>query len=537
MSERTDVSRKDLRSIFEGGAVYADRWSPEVRAALDVSDVLADTVMKALQDGKSVVLSGNAGDGKSHLAQRALDQFPSRRCLEITEHHALPDVVPGDALIFIRDASGLSDARVLNTVNRARKAGAPLLVTINEGPLASLSEHPEGEYFRQIRNVLHERALGGETSDPAGSLVINLAGRQLTRSEFVQGVLDKLLPVVGPCAVCGRAQTCPRVVGAKMLRKSKRARERLEDLLRLLSDAGQHLSAREIWVLVIDLFFGWVCPPGAQEADRLPGYFWMRVFEGESLTSERISGHFDPVTVPLAREDVLLWRGNFDALAMEGEYPGARPVTSARESEKDGLRAFASAKRCYFFFGKRLDAKRLLHKRSLAPRFGELLTQAIRDPRPVIREIVGYMNKYRLSQETENELWISRHNGFAAHRRPAGLGASARLSIDELEVLVPHKFEHQRYGSGFFPTRIFMHWRGSEQLLAVDFDTWQRLQEPRTLTVDRDQETLDFSLDLFMAQAKVSAIDDPEILIYDHRRAEETVLRVRADERRIEVLR
>ena len=114
MADRTEAaSRSDLRQLFEQGAVYADRWTSEVRAALDVRDPLADVVADALAERKSVVLAGNAGDGKSHLAQVALDRMSSRRCFEVTQQTPAPAPVPGDALLFIRDASSLSDEAVL----------------------------------------------------------------------------------------------------------------------------------------------------------------------------------------------------------------------------------------------------------------------------------------------------------------------------------------------------------------------------------------------------------------------------------------
>jgi hypothetical protein len=539
MAQRVEASPKDVRALFERGDVYADRWSPEVRSALDVADPLTDVVTNALEARQSVVLSGNAGDGKSHLAQRALDRLPARRCLEVTARLPVPSPIPADSLIFIRDASSLSYEEVLTAARSAQAAGAPLLITVNEGPLAVLAQHPDGSFFRNVRAILHARALGEEPPDPPGCLVLSLSGRQLTRGGFIQGALDKLLPMVGPCGTCGRSSGCPRVIGARLLRRSRRAKERLELLLRLLSDSGQHLSAREIWVFLIDLFFGWTCPPGGEDVDRLPGYFWMRIFEGSTLIATEISRQFDPVVVPLPREDVALWQGRFDTLESDVEYPGSRPVVVARElGESSGLRAFGSAKRWHFFFGKTLDVERILARRSLAPHFGKLLEGSMGDSRPVIRELVGLMNRYRLSLETENELWISRHHGFAAHRRPAGLGAAGKLPIDRLHVRVPFRYEADRYErAGFFPTKLFLHWKNSEQMLEIDFETWQRLRQDRTLTVDRHQETLDFALDLFMAQASVPAVDDPELLVYDHRRREETVLRIRPLERRIEVLR
>lgn len=537
--DRLGAGAKELRALFERGAVYADRWGPEVRNALDVQDPLTDVVTAALEAGKSVVLSGNAGDGKSHLAQRALDRLTARRCFEVTAALPIPEPVPVDALIFLRDASSLNDESVLRTVSLAKRAGAPIIVTINEGPLASLAQHPEGGFFHDVRRVLHARALGEFVEDPSGCLVLSLSGRQLTRAGFVQGALERLLPVVSACPTCGRAPSCPRVVGARLLRKSRRARERLEQLLRLLTDGGRHMSAREIWVFLIDLFFGWVCPPNGEDPERLPGYFWMRIFEGNSPLAAEIRREFDPITVPMAREDVDIWQGRFDRIGSEIEYPGNKPVAVSREfGDASGLRSFSSAKRCFFFFGKTLDIGTMLARRSLAPQFGQLLEQALSEPRPALRTLVGLMNRYRLSLETENELWISRHHGFAAHRRPSGLGAAGKLPIDDLGVRIPFHEDSTRYpAAGFFPTRLFLHWDGSEQLLELDFWTWQRLRGERTLTVDREQETLDFALDLFMAQAPVPAVEDPELMVFDHRRREETILRIRPEARRIEVLR
>jgi len=63
-----DATRADLRNLLERGALYADRFPPSLRDALDVPDPLTGLVIQALVERKSVVLSGNAGDGKSHLA-------------------------------------------------------------------------------------------------------------------------------------------------------------------------------------------------------------------------------------------------------------------------------------------------------------------------------------------------------------------------------------------------------------------------------------------------------------------------------------
>ena len=56
-------------------------------------------------------------------------------------------------------------------------------------------------------------------------LVVNLAGRQLTRWSFAEGVLAKLLPVITPCSVCGKDANCPRVIGGNCLRLQEGSEE------------------------------------------------------------------------------------------------------------------------------------------------------------------------------------------------------------------------------------------------------------------------------------------------------------------------
>jgi Parvovirus non-structural protein NS1 len=534
---RSEASRAELRALFESGAVYADRFPPHVRDALDVPDELTPVVSQALARRETVVIAGNAGDGKSHLAQRALDQLPTRTCVDVTRDTGENFAVQQDAVVFIRDVSALTDSQSLAAVRVAQRARAALLITINEGPLDTLSQHPDGDFFKTTRGILHDRARGLKPSDPPGITIISLAGRQLSRSNFIDGALDRLLPVVTACATCGNAASCPRLHGAKMLRKSKRARERLSLLLELLTHKGRHLSAREIWVFLIELFFGWTCPAGADDVERARGYFWSRIFDDTSRVAADIASEFDPVNAPMPREDAQLWKGDFTALNFDQEFPGGSPAKLAREERQDGLDAFESAKRAYFFFGKGVDAKRLLARQSLAPRFGRLLDEAPEDERRVIREVVTLINGYRVASRSANELWISRHHSLAAHRRPGSLAAAYKLPIEKLDVRIPFAWDATAYPeAGYFPDRLLLRWEGSEQVLVVSFDTWERLQHQRSLTVDRDQESLDFALDLFMAQAPVPALEDPEILFYDHARGEQITIRVKPAERRIELL-
>jgi hypothetical protein len=528
------ITERDLADLFERGAVFADRWPTAVRHRLDVPDPLTEPVRDALKVGRHVIITGAAGDGKSHLAMTVLDDLAPVNVHEVVREQSLPTGLSAGTVVFLRDVSALTDRDVLAAVQHAIDHGLTLLLTVNEGPLNTLARQDQTGFLRDVRDIIHCRSRGLEAPDPADTVVVNLSGRQVTRGDFVSGALQKILPVVRPCRVCGKSKTCPRVRGAQQLRKSRTAQERVGRLLQMLTDRGRHLTAREIWAFLIDLFFGWTCIATNDEVDQQRGYFWNRVFDGDNAIAQAISEDFDPLRVARAHDDANLWLGHSDELGIS--IPLTPPRILARSSLEDGLVMFTSAKRFCFFFAKSWDIDRTLAAFVPANQFGALLAKAAAGD-AVAAELVGLINAFRLGLKTREDLWISRHHSFAAHRRPAVMAASGKVSSSTLVVRVPFSDEAKAYPrSGFFPHRLLLSWPGSDQEFIVDFATWRELQEERNLIVDRSQETLDFALDIFLAQGNPPDAANPEILVYDHRRRRHATLRLEGSERRVDVL-
>ena len=100
----------------------------------------------------------------------------------------------------------------------------------------------------------------------------------------------------------------------------------------MLTDSGRHLTAREIWAFLIDLFFGWTCSGSDDEVDQQRGYFWNRVFDGDNSIAQSIHSDFDPLRVARARDDANLWRGHSDDLALN------IPITPPRAPSSDKYR-------------------------------------------------------------------------------------------------------------------------------------------------------------------------------------------------------
>ncbi|WP_125522519.1 hypothetical protein [Streptomyces sp. WAC 06783] len=507
-----------LTALFKRGEVYADSWPREVRRLLNVADPLVDVVAAALDSGDHVVITGNAGDGKSHLLATALDLCRPRR--EAEADSTSPAVLTPDYRVFVRDAASVDDADILRWTDAATKQGAQLVITLNEGPLTSLAERQGPGLFEDVRQVAHARARGEDAQDPEGVLLLNLAGRQLVDAGFVTQALERLMPAVTACSTCASTATCPRTVGRDLLAASPHAAERITTLLSLLGHSGMRLTARQLWVFLVDLFFGWECPPRAKAVDQLSGWWWSRIFDARTPLGRAMAREFDPVHWAHASVDNHLWLGDNERARVPNEAPLLNPngIHRREPGSTASLRAFESAKRAWFFLAPDLDVKSMVDRQSKIPDYVELLTQARSEPQRVVQKIVTEINRYRLRVTEGKRLYLSRHHRLTAVKRAALLAASESISTTSLDVHLPYRHEGRDLeGSGFSPTKLELSWsEGKGAVFGIDYQTWIQLRQPRTVHSDRTQEALDLALDLFLGQAPVKPETDPEIVAVDH---------------------
>ena len=524
-------------NVFLRGDVYADRWSEAVRRELHIQDPLEDPIVEALKQGVSVVICGNAGDGKSHLAlavkERALGGS-SRDVFCWRPGEKRPQVTKG-SLLYVPDASQFGFDEIIKAADECHEAEASLLVTINEGPLTELARRQERGFFANIREVVHSRARGLESSDPEGVLIVNLAGRDLTRTGFIEGALTKLLNNIEPCSTC-QDDACPRVTGARWLAGSPDAQDRVASVIRVISDRGRRVSARDIWVWLADLFYGWNCPPLALEEHQLQGFWWNRVFAANSALGQALNSEFDPVHSPHSATDLDIWTGAFKTAGLPEFYPSGMPP---KDSRNDRRAMFSAAKRCWFFFAD-VDVEELISQQSSVRRFAEMVSQAMVEPIDVALELVGRINRFRVSETTQQDLLVTRHHTMTAWRRPGAFAYATDFPSKDLFLRVPYAFESAGRGQdAVWPTAILLSWDDDGGFaLRIDYRTWLQLQTPRSVATDRGQEALDQALDLFFSRAPLDPVEkQTEIVVYDHVHGRKTQLSARVDGRRgIEVL-
>ena len=229
---------------------------------LHIGTPLEDYLLERARDGQSIVLTGNAGDGKTHLA-RALQ----RRLRGAA-----------DRFDFVLDATAMMnrDDGVMPVVERWRQAkngGKRMILAINQYPLYMLRRElretlPDvsEEIERQWRARLTTSPVG---DDPAGGslLLVDLSLRNPLAREFSGLVLGKMLanPAVREHAASG-ADTNFSFNFERLANEN--VQERLFELLDRVISSGLRTTVRELWILMARLLFGTSTDdetPGASE--------------------------------------------------------------------------------------------------------------------------------------------------------------------------------------------------------------------------------------------------------------------------------
>lgn len=228
-----------LRGLYFGSAANADITSREERELLHVRTPLDRLIPELLRQGRDLVLTGNPGDGKSHLA-RALQEAGSL----------------GDGVLEL-DLSAREPKYVVAEWERARRDERPFILCGNEGPLKSLlPELAQAELLSSRASELSAQlgrlvspGLGGLPSEPEGVYLVDLADRNVADRELIGRCLERVctfdfLPRLEGLA----AQDCSAGLNLTLLASCEVSRERLSIVLEHAAQRrGVHVTFRELW--------------------------------------------------------------------------------------------------------------------------------------------------------------------------------------------------------------------------------------------------------------------------------------------------
>lgn len=332
------VSLRDLtQNLYRGLSAYADNMTPEWLNAIHVKTTLDDEVIKAAANGQAVVLTGNPGDGKTHLLRVLAPQLIALSTRPVVE----------------LDASAIANDALQVKWAQATAQGRPFCVAINEAVLKDLADAypdftPVQEAQRQVEQAITYSA---EPSDTNGLVVFDLSRRNILDAVIVEQVIARLTDP----QLAQRCESCPTegcdMVQNQILLNTERVRQRLQALLDRVSRRGYHATLRELQALISFLLFGGrACNLLLKESGNEDKSLPQQVYGGEGALFQQIRHTFDPTRVSHPVWDDRLIGAETDPADWLDNWFGQRNALSP-----DDKAGFEARKRAFYFFHKNGD--------------------------------------------------------------------------------------------------------------------------------------------------------------------------------------
>ena len=232
-----------------GSNAVSEGLTDEDFDALHIETALDDYLLKAARKGHSIVLTGNAGDGKTHLARRLQRQLKS--------HANLFEFAFDATAIMSSDKVVAPVVDIWRQVKNARKS---LVLAINQYPLYMLRRKLHRN-LPDISEQLERQWKSRQTADPrqpkfAGDavLLVDLSLRNPLSKEFAHHALAKMLddPAVQRYAMNGNDTDF--TFNYQSLTHTT-VQDRLFELFERVISSGRRTTVRELWILIARLLF------------------------------------------------------------------------------------------------------------------------------------------------------------------------------------------------------------------------------------------------------------------------------------------
>lgn len=295
-NDETKTGLQFVRDFYRGSSAYADHIASELLSAIHLETKLDTAIIESALSGKDIVLTGNPGDGKTHVIRMLKNKLEGS----------------GKPIRIELDASTLSDEDIYLKWKSARENNMPFVIAINAAVLYSV--YQKYSEFQPIRDAYfqmsHAVVFHDEVTENGNVVVFDLSKREVLTADILKKAIEKLTDSTHytECAGCPLNENCDVHNNCTLL-NSALFQERLFVILQRVSMKGYHATVRELQSLIAYLIFG---NRSCKEIGRTTGsnqYNLVNlVFSGKGALFDAIRSAIDPVTIshPIWDERILL---------------------------------------------------------------------------------------------------------------------------------------------------------------------------------------------------------------------------------------
>lgn len=408
-----------VERLYRSTNSYADRLSDEDLRRVDVNLGLGEHLLKLAGEARQIVVTGNPGDGKTHLIRSLRDELAAAGAL------------------VLEDANVLTDEEILEAWRTCDREGRALVLAINEWPLFALRQSAMEVDFAPLREALRQvqAAIYFDEAPEQGTgsvRVIDLGLRNVLAPPIVGAVIDRL---------CARGfyeglHADDPALGNRAALLETRVRERLFAILERVAQRGHHATMRQLVGFIAYLLTG-----GRPAVERLTHqgsdefrYSTLTYRGGVGPLFDAVRNALDPASLTHPDHDLDLWRGASRPDGWLDPRVGSAGLQELPTEQRAG--AYVALKRRFFF--EHEDGSELLR---LLPadegEFDALAQQGEASSPTAVRDLILALNRFFEPDSVDRErftLWQSHRFDV---RAPDTFVALREIDRERFRLLTP----------------------------------------------------------------------------------------------------
>lgn len=446
-----------VRDFYRGSSAYADHIDSSLLSNIHLVTRLDQAILDAAVSGKDIVLTGNPGDGKTHIIRMLKDKLEAL----------------GKSVAIEIDASTLPNEEIYRHWNEARDKKVPYVIAINAAVLYSLYQHCKD--FELVKNAYQQMSHGvvfhDEKSDVADIVVFDLSKREVLTEEILKQAIVKLTDEkhYAECKKCPLNSSCEVHRNCKLL-NDELFQSRLAIILQRVALQGYHATLRELQGFISYLIFGnRTCKAITKTAGNKEFNLVNLIYSGKGGLFKAIQNAIDPTNISHPIWDERLLNNDIDPGTWVKDYE-----VPAEAIAYDNYELFQLRKRQFFFFNR--DGSALLDiLDDEVKHFQELLKQ---DDSKTIKELIFKLNKFFGAEKPSNselQIW----SGHRYDNEPRKVLISVG-SIKKSGLKIGHPTLSKTMQTGIEMTTNYLRLEkknASNIFLKIDFDMYVLLTE------------------------------------------------------------